>query len=89
MNFDITLILGLVFVAALGGLAYAAFNFFSVKKLEEGTERMQEIASAVRVGANAFITYEYKIVAIVAVIVGDEGDRSVFMQFLQFWLLFS
>ncbi len=69
MNFDITLILGLVFVAALGGLAYAAFNFFSVKKLEEGTERMQEIASAVRVGANAFITYEYKIVAIVAVIV--------------------
>ena len=66
---DITLVLGLVIVAALGGLAYAAFNFFSVKKLEEGTERMQEIASAIRVGANAFITYEYKIVAIVAVLV--------------------
>ena len=67
MNF--TLVLGLVIVAALGGLAYAAFNYFSVKKLEEGTERMQEIASAIRVGANAFITYEYKIVAIVAVVV--------------------
>ena len=67
MNF--TLVLGLVIVAALGGLAYAAFNFFSVKKLEEGTERMQEIASAIRVGANAFITYEYKIVAVVAAIV--------------------
>ena len=66
---DISLVLGVVFVAALGGLAYAAFNFFSVKKLEEGTERMQEIASAIRVGANAFITYEYKIVAIVAVVV--------------------
>lgn len=66
---DITLVLGLVIVAALGGLAYAAFNFFSVKKLEEGTERMQEIAAAIRVGANAFITYEYKIVAIVAVVV--------------------
>ena len=66
---NITLVLGLVIVAALGGLAYAAFNFFSVKKLEEGTERMQEIASAIRVGANAFITYEYKIVAIVAVVV--------------------
>ncbi|MBR2900837.1 MAG: sodium-translocating pyrophosphatase [Clostridia bacterium] len=66
---DITLVLGLVIVAALGGLAYAAFNFFSVKKLEEGTERMQEIAAAIRVGANAFITYEYKIVAIVAVAV--------------------
>ncbi len=66
---DISLVLGLVIVAALGGLAYAAFNYFSVKKLEEGTERMQEIASAIRVGANAFITYEYKIVAIVAVVV--------------------
>ncbi len=66
---SISLVLGLVIVAALGGLAYAAFNFFSVKKLEEGTDRMQEIASAIRVGANAFITYEYKIVAIVAVVV--------------------
>ena len=66
---NITLVLGLVIVAALGGLAYAAFNFYSVKKLEEGTERMQEIASAIRVGANAFITYEYKIVAIVALAV--------------------
>ncbi len=66
---DISLVLGLVIVAALGGLAYAAYNFFSVKKLEEGTERMQEIAAAIRVGANAFITYEYKIVAIVAVVV--------------------
>lgn len=66
---DISLVLGLVIVAALGGLAYAAFNYFSVKKLEEGTERMQEIASAIRIGANAFISYEYKIVAIVAVVV--------------------
>ncbi len=66
---DFKLVLGLVIVAALGGLAYAAFNFFSVKKLEEGTERMQEIAAAIRVGANAFITYEYKVIAIVAAIV--------------------
>ena len=66
---DFTLVLGLVIVAALGGLAYAAFNFFSVKKLEEGTDRMQEIAAAIRVGANAFITYEYKVVAIVAAVV--------------------
>ena len=56
---DFTLVLGLVIVAALGGLAYAAFNYFSVRKLEEGTDRMQEIAAAIRVGANAFITYEY------------------------------
>ncbi|MBR4800013.1 MAG: sodium/proton-translocating pyrophosphatase, partial [Clostridia bacterium] len=64
MSFSV--VLGLVIVASLGGLAYAAFNFFAVKKLDEGTDRMREIASAIRIGANAFITYEYKIIAIVA-----------------------
>ncbi|MBE6937183.1 MAG: sodium-translocating pyrophosphatase [Ruminococcaceae bacterium] len=65
------LIVAVVFAAGLA-LAFAAFNFFGVKKMPEGTEKMSEIASAIRVGANAFIAYEYKIlylvVAIVAVI---------------------
>ncbi len=60
-----------VFAAALA-LAFAAFNFLIVKKMPEGTEEMSEIASAIRVGANAFIDYEYKVlytvVAIVAVL---------------------
>lgn len=62
-------LLVLVIVAALLALGYAAFNFISVKKLDEGTARMSEIASAIRVGANAFITYEYKIIAVVVVII--------------------
>ncbi len=64
-----SLLLGLVIVAALAGLAYAAINFFSVKRMEEGTERMQEIAAAIRLGANTFISYEYKIVAFIAAII--------------------
>lgn len=59
----------LVIVAALLALGYAAFNFIGVKKLDEGTDRMSEIAEAIRVGANAFITYEYKIICIVVVII--------------------
>ena len=66
---SISLVLGLVIVASLGGLAYAAFNYFTVKKLDEGTDRMREIASAIRLGANTFINYEYKIIAIVASVV--------------------
>lgn len=62
-------LLVLVIVAALLALCYAAFNYVSVKKLDEGTERMSEIASAIRVGANAFITYEYKIIAVVVAII--------------------
>ena len=62
----------LVIVAALAALGFAAYNFFFVKKLDEGTSAMQEIAAAIREGANAFINYEYKVlylvVAVVAVI---------------------
>ncbi len=59
----------LVIVASILALGYAAFNFIGIKKLDEGTDRMSEIASAIRVGANAFITYEYKIIAIVVAII--------------------
>ena len=63
------MIIGLVLIAALGALGYAAFNFYMVKKLKEGTPRMQEIAKAIRIGANAFIVYEYKIIIIVAILI--------------------
>lgn len=59
----------LVIVASFLALGYAAFNFIGIKKLDEGTDRMSEIASAIRVGDNAFITYEYKIIAIVVAII--------------------
>jgi len=60
--------LGLVIVAALLALGFATFNFTKVKKMEEGTDRMSEIAAAIRVGANAFIVYEYKVIAVVVAI---------------------
>ncbi len=55
--------------AVILAIAYACFNYFGVKKLEEGTDRMQEIAGAIRIGANAFIQYEYKIVAIIGAVI--------------------
>lgn len=61
-----------VVIAAVLALSFAAFNFLTVKKMPEGTKEMQEIAESIRIGANAFIHYEYRIqyivVAIVAVI---------------------
>lgn len=55
--------------AIILAVAYAVFNFFSVKKLEEGTEKMGEIADAIRIGANTFIKYEYKLVAIIGAVI--------------------
>lgn len=65
MQFIIVLV---VFATGLA-LAFAAFNFFGIKKMPEGTEKMSEIASAIRMGANAFIEYEYKILYLVVAIV--------------------
>jgi len=65
----IELLLIIVAAAVILACSYAAFNYFTVKKLNEGTDRMQEIAGAIRIGANAFIKYEYKIVAIIGSVV--------------------
>ncbi len=59
----------IVMFAVVLGLGYAALNFYLVRKLKEGNERMQHIAAKIREGANAFIYYEYKIVAIIGAIV--------------------
>jgi len=50
-------------------LSFAAFNFVKVKKLDEGTDKMKEIAGAIRLGANTFINYEYRVLYTVVLIV--------------------
>lgn len=63
-----TIALVLLLFAAVLGLAYSMFNFFTVKRMDEGDERMQRIAAAIRLGTNTFIVYEYKIVAKIAIV---------------------
>jgi K(+)-stimulated pyrophosphate-energized sodium pump len=54
---------------ALLALLYAVALIFNVRSQNAGTPKMQEIAGAVREGANAFLSREYKVIAPVAVIV--------------------
>jgi len=61
--------IGLIIVAALAALIFAAINFYGMKRRDAGTEEMQEIATAIQEGADAFIKHEYKIIAIVAVFI--------------------
>jgi len=51
-------------VVSVIALLFAAGMAASVKKEDPGTEKMQEIASAIREGANAFLTSEYKVLAV-------------------------
>lgn len=60
------ILLAVLFIAILGSV-YAAFNFFKVKQYSEGSKEMSEIALAIREGASAFLTNEYKVLIIVVV----------------------
>lgn len=62
-------LVSLIILAALLALAFAAFNFATVKRMDEGTDEMKEIASAIRSGSKTFLNYEYKIIyAVVALV---------------------
>lgn len=56
-------IIGIIALLVAAGLAA------NVKKQSEGTDRMKEIAAAIHEGARAFLFAEYKILAIIIVIV--------------------
>ena len=55
-------------VASLIALGMALYFFLQMKKEDEGTPRMREIAEHVRKGAMAYLKQQYKIVAIVFVV---------------------
>ena len=59
----------LVFFASVLALAYAAKNFYAVKKLDEGTRVMRNIAASIRTGATAFLDYEFRIISLIVVVV--------------------
>jgi len=54
---------------ALGGLYYALTLVKQVRGADEGTPRMQEIARAVREGANAYLYRQFRVVAVLIIII--------------------
>ncbi|MCX5646076.1 MAG: sodium-translocating pyrophosphatase [Phycisphaerae bacterium] len=57
-----------VFIA-LAGLAYALMLVKQVKMADQGTKRMQEIAQAVREGANAYLYRQFRVVGVLIVLI--------------------
>ncbi len=63
------LVVWLTIGSAVLALVYATLASINVSGKDVGTDRMREVASAIRVGAMAFIEREYKAIAIFAAIV--------------------
>ncbi len=61
--------LGIVVIAVIAALGFAAINFSKVKKLDTGTPLMGEIAFAIQEGADAFIKHEYKVIFTLAIFI--------------------
>ncbi|MCC7356196.1 MAG: sodium-translocating pyrophosphatase [Candidatus Doudnabacteria bacterium] len=56
--------------ASVIALLYGAFLIYRILKSSPGQGKMLEIASAIQAGAKAYLTRQYKTVAIVAVVIG-------------------
>lgn len=60
---------GFLIVCGLLALLYGLFTIRSVLSLSTGSERMQEIATAIQEGARAYLNRQYQTIAVVGVIV--------------------
>ena len=56
-------------VVALAGLAYALLLVGQVKNAPQGTPRMQEIAKAIREGANAYLYRQFRVVGVLIIVI--------------------
>ncbi|MGN0819281.1 MAG: sodium-translocating pyrophosphatase [Christensenellaceae bacterium] len=57
-----------IMAVCLVAVAFIVFNYFRIKKMPEGTDRMVKISGIIRSGSNVFLKKEFKTIAIVIVV---------------------
>ena len=69
MNTSVETILYYIIFAGILSIVYGFVTGSSIIKLSPGNSKMQEIASAIQIGAKAYLTRQYKTIAIVGIVV--------------------
>jgi len=71
-------IIGILIAVVALALCYVLFNYIRIRKMNEGTDEMVEMAGIIRDGASTFVKTEFKAIAIVVLIVA-----AVFSLFIE------
>lgn len=58
------IVIGICLIAAL----FVIYNYFKIKRMDEGTDRMVKMSGIIREGANVFILKEFKTIGIVVAV---------------------
>lgn len=78
--------IGFIIIAAIAALAFAAINYYGMKRKDSGTPEMQQIAAAIQEGAKAFLVLEYsvivKVVILIAILLGIVVSPSSAIAFI-------
>lgn len=61
----------LIWAGAIAATLYGAFLSWTILKLPTGNEKMRSISSAIQEGASAYLTRQYMVVALVALVVSS------------------
>ena len=69
MNTSVETILLYTIAAGFLSIVYGYFTGKNILNLSPGNAKMQEIASAIQVGAKAYLARQYKTIAVVGVVV--------------------
>ena len=69
LNINPALALPFALAASLAAILYGVFTSFKIVSLDSGTKKMRQIADAIAEGASAYLTRQYTIIAVVAVVI--------------------